>query len=243
MMAAFPSTTLFAVMVMLGQAAVVAGDAACDGNATCAGAQEAEEVSMLSSRQLLTVQGQKCGALVCAAGSTCCSEAPAALCGSAGSTCCYNPGKSIANLCAPGDKCNTQTGTCFTASSFQCGTISCSSGSTCCSAGPTPLCGSPDSTCCYNANKTVANLCAPGSSCDGHGNCIVDETMFKCGNIYCSDGTTCCDEAPTALCGGAGSTCCYNAFKTVANLCAPGSACNEITGNCFAVPPALAHLR
>merc|ERR1719188_633282 len=225
------------VMIMLGQAAVVAGEATCDGNATCAEAQQ-EEVSMLShwAGQRTAVYGKQCGAIVCAGpASTCCSEAPAALCGSPGSTCCYNPGKTIANLCAPGDKCNNQTGTCFTATSFQCGAISCSAGSTCCSDAPTPLCGSPDSTCCYNPTKTIANLCAPGSRCNADGNCVADHTMFKCGNIYCSNGTTCCDKGPTALCGGAGSKCCYNAFKTVANLCAPGSACNEITGNCFVV--------
>merc|ERR1719188_1571559 len=124
------------VMIMLGQAAVVASEATCDGNATCAEAQE-EEVSMLShwAGQREAVYGKQCGAIVCAGPeSTCCDEAPAALCGSPGSTCCYNPG------------------------------------------------------------KTIANLCAPGTHCNADGNCVADNTMFKCGNIYCSSGTTCCDK-------------------------------------------------
>jgi len=53
-----------------------------------------------------------CGALFCAQTAVCCDQAPAALCGSPGSTCCYNPGKTVANLCAQGSQCDAATGFC-----------------------------------------------------------------------------------------------------------------------------------
>eukprot|EP00415_Alexandrium_ostenfeldii_P001669 UN1669 len=125
-----------------------------------------------------------CGALFCAEGSVCCDKAPLALCGFPGSTCCYNPGRTIANLCAPGSRCNLATGNCYlpgwslqsnrSSSSFQCGALICAQGSRCCNQAPAALCGSPDSECCYNPSKSIANLCAKGTYCNHDtGNCYV----------------------------------------------------------------------
>jgi hypothetical protein len=223
-------------LAVLGQTGLAVGAACSDDAGTCQNETQ-DEVSMLShgTRQRIATHGFQCGALVCAAGSLCCDEAPAALCGSAKSTCCYNPGKTIANLCAPGSSCNTNTGNCFADTSFQCGNIACSEGSVCCDGAPAALCGGAGSTCCYNPGKTIANLCSPGSVCNAAGNCEAPAHSKICGSITCSEESVCCAEgfAPP-LCGSPGSTCCYNKFKTVANLCSPGTACNEITGNCFA---------
>merc|ERR1711879_1118281 len=102
----------------------------------------------------------------------------------------------------------------------RCGAMICSKESTCCDEAPTGICGSPESTCCYNPEKTIANLCAPGSSCNANsGNCFASSLgQFQCGVIACAKESTCCD----------------NKDKSIANLCAPGSSCNENTGNCFA---------
>merc|ERR1719203_2555644 len=116
----------------------------------------------------------QCGKIACTAGSTCCDEAPAALCGGQGSTCCYNPEKTIANLCDPYSTCNPNSGNCFASAhgEFACGMIACAAGSVCCDEAPAALCGSPGSTCCYDPLKQIANLCAPGSFCLPTGNCV-----------------------------------------------------------------------
>merc|ERR1712113_849512 len=130
-----------------------------------------------------------------------------------------------------------QAGNCYASSlgQFQCGAIACAKESTCCDEAPTALCGGKKSTCCYNQDKSIANLCAPGSSCNENtGNCYASSLgQFACGAIACSKDSVCCDEAPAALCGSKGSTCCYDPFKKVANLCAPGSFCLP-TGTCAA---------
>ena len=71
----------------------------------------------------------------------------------------------------------------------------CSSESVCCDGAPAPLCGSPDSTYCYNAEKTVANLCGKGSSCNPNtGNCFASSLgQFQCGAITCNENSACCD--------------------------------------------------
>lgn len=180
---------------------------------------------------------QRCGAMICSKESTCCDEAPTGICGSPESTCCYNPEKTIANLCAPGSSCNTNSGNCYASSlgQFQCGVIACAKESVCCEEAPTALCGSKGSTCCYNKEKTIANLCAPGSSCNFNtGNCFASSLgQFACGAIACAKDSVCCDEAPTALCGSPGSTCCYDPLKKIANLCSPGTFCSP-SGRCAA---------
>uniref|UniRef100_A0A6U6NAW5 Granulins domain-containing protein n=1 Tax=Alexandrium andersonii TaxID=327968 RepID=A0A6U6NAW5_9DINO len=136
----------------------------------------------LAAGNLRGLSGTKtCGALFCASDAVCCDRAPAALCGSPGSSCCYNPSMTIANLCAPGWSCNADTGNCHIAdtpvhgnNTIQCGALFCAKGSVCCDEAPAALCGAPDSTCCYNPSKTIANLCARGTHCHAEtGTCYV----------------------------------------------------------------------
>merc|ERR1712190_561809 len=104
----------------------------------------------------------------------------------------------------------------------QCGSVpkntaalTCSTESVCCDEAPAALCGSPESTCCYNPEKTVANLCGKGSKCNTNtANCYAAELgQFQCGAIACSEGSVCCEAGypkAAALCGGKDSTCCYD---------------------------------
>eukprot|EP00413_Alexandrium_margalefii_P040892 CAMPEP_0204603108 /NCGR_PEP_ID=MMETSP0661-20131031/57056_1 /ASSEMBLY_ACC=CAM_ASM_000606 /TAXON_ID=109239 /ORGANISM="Alexandrium margalefi, Strain AMGDE01CS-322" /LENGTH=158 /DNA_ID=CAMNT_0051614147 /DNA_START=71 /DNA_END=550 /DNA_ORIENTATION=+ len=123
----------------------------------------------------------------------------------------------------------------------RCGALFCADNALCCDQAPAALCGSPESTCCYNPSKTMANLCAPGTHCDAStGHCYIgmmatsNSSIRKCGAIICAPGSVCCDGAPAALCGAPGTTCCYNPGRSIANLCAAGSHCNAETGNCYA---------
>merc|ERR1712113_1118168 len=85
----------------------------------------------------------------------------------------------------------------------KCGALIAPKDATCCDEAPTAIYGSPASTCCYDPDKTIANLCAPGSSCNTKsGNCYASSLgQFQCGVIACAKESVCCEEAPTALCG------------------------------------------
>merc|ERR1719414_1864681 len=45
-------------------------------------------------------------------------------------------------------------------------------------------------------------------------------------------GSVCCSNDAYGLCGSPGTTCCESPGGTI-NLCAPGSHCNQQTGNCY----------
>merc|ERR1719343_1541570 len=55
---------------------------------------------------------------------------------------------------------------------------------------------------------------------------------FFCKAAWCSDGSVCCKNDAYGLCGSPGTTCCFSPGGII-NLCAPGSRCNQQTGNCY----------
>merc|ERR1711972_785994 len=127
---------------------------------------------------------------------------------------------------------------------FFCKAAWCSTGSVCCSNNAYGLCGSPGTTCCESPGGVI-NLCAPGSVCNhATGNCYVAEPGaflqnsqanpkgFFCKAAWCSEGSVCCSNNAYGLCGSPGTTCCYSPGGVI-NLCAPGSKCNQATGNCY----------
>merc|ERR1719468_1027309 len=130
-------------------------------------------------KALVDQEGFFCKAAWCSEGSVCCSNDAYGLCGSPGTTCCQSPG-GVINLCAPGSKCNQQTGNCYVGKKpeeaglgFFCKAAWCSEGSVCCSNGAYGLCGSAGTTCCESPGGVI-NLCAPGSHCNHqNGHCYV----------------------------------------------------------------------
>merc|ERR1719343_1741656 len=119
---------------------------------------------------------------------------------------------------------------------FFCKAAWCSDGSVCCKNDAYGLCDSPGG---------IINLCAPGSHCNQQtGNCYVGETEpeeedevdlgFYCKAAWCSEGSVCCSNDAYGLCGSPGTTCCFSPNGGIINLCAPGSHCNQETGNCYA---------
>merc|ERR1712045_42526 len=93
------------------------------------------------------------------------------------------------------------------------------------------------STCCESPGGII-NLCAPGShGNEGNGHCYANPPQpadhgFWCGAAWCSKGSVCCKNGAYGLCGSPGTTCCESPGGII-NLCAPGSQCNQHTGNCF----------
>uniref|UniRef100_A0A7S2DY81 Granulins domain-containing protein n=1 Tax=Alexandrium andersonii TaxID=327968 RepID=A0A7S2DY81_9DINO len=92
----------------------------------------------------------------------------------------------------------------------------------------------PASTSAPTSASTSASTAAPTSASTSAPTSSSTHRPWRgaCGLLTCAQDFVCCDEAPAALCGHPGSTCCYNPSKTIANICAPGWACNEATGYC-----------